>query len=809
MTTATSIPFARRYVYLAVIGACFSGGGEAACITIGTTTTCDASSTQTTTVGSGPVAPAGSSVSVDVNAQISTSDANAISLGTNANISIGSGSIVQTNATVGGGLYGTGNNTIEFDSNSTLTIAAGAKVLATGTYANGEAINVQGTGTSVVNNGEIRAKHAAAIWFQDAAALNFVTNNATGVIATDQAGYSVIGSEGDSALDFTNKGAVIGNLSFGNADDRLRLYTGSSIVGTINGGGGHNLLTLNGSGFAVLANTISGIQTFTKQDSGTWVLNGNITGLTTANINQGTLAVGDAANASHSISGTFNVASGATLGGYGQIDGTVNNNGSVSVANAISDFSSNANGNFTINGTLNNAGLIQVGGKGVGNTLTVSGGGYVGQNGTIALNTVLGGDGAASDKLILNGVAASGNTILKITNVGGAGASTTGNGILVVDAINGGITTATAFSLASPVSIGAYSYRLFKGDAATGASEDWYLRSSMSSVDSSGTVTQIPLFRKEVPLYAVAPAVVRAIGLLRIDDFHTRQGDQVLLTDDTEKKASWGRAWSDQITLQREGSVKPSFDGNSMGLQTGRDLYTCKTTTCGDNHFGVFLSYGHAQGSVKGNAEGIDNLSVGNISTDSYGVGAYWSHVGSGGWYTDAVITGSYLALDTRSDSSINASSHGTVLQTSLEAGLPIVLNSALSAEPQAQVIWQHLNIGDINDSISNAGFHLDNSTTVRLGLRVQGKTDGAFAMWHPYFQADMLRTFNHTDNVTFDQSTTIAASGDNTIGQFGIGFVIKFHKSGSMYTNIHHSFDLSGNKYSALGANIGMRWVW
>lgn len=808
MKTSLSIPFAKRYIYLAVLSACFSGTASAACTVVGTITTCDASSTQTTTVGSGPAAASGSSVSVDANAQISTSNASAISLGTNANITIASGAIVQTNATVGGGLYGSGNNTIEFGSDSTLTVAAGAKVLATGTFNNGEAVNVQGNGTTIVNNGEIRAAHAAAIWFQNAPN-RYVINNATGVIATDVANGNVLGSTGVSSVDFTNKGVVIGNLQFDNGGDTLRFYTGSSVSGTINGGGGNNLLTLNGSGSAGLANTISGFQTLTKQDTGTWVLNGNITGLTTTNVNQGTLAVGDSANSGHAISGIFNVASGATLGGYGQIDGVVNNNGTVSVANAINAFSGSANGNFTVNGTLNNAGVIQVGGNGVGNTLTVSGTGYVGQNGTVALNTVLGGDGSASDKLILNGVTASGSTTLRITNAGGAGATTTGNGILVVNTINEGATTANAFSLASPVSIGAYSYRLFKGDVATGTSEDWYLRSSMPSIDSPGTVTQIPLFRKEVSLYAVAPAVVRAAGLLQINNFHTRQGDQTLLTGDTEQKASWGRTWGDQVTLQREGTVKPSFDGNSMGLQTGRDLYTCKTATCGDSHFGVFFSYGHAQGSVKGNAEGIENLAVGNLSTDSYGVGAYWSHVGAGGWYTDAVITGSYLALDTHSDSLINAKSHGTVLQTSLEAGLPIVLNSALSVEPQAQVIWQHLRMNDINDGISNAKFHLDDSTIVRLGVRVQGKTDGAFAVWHPYFQADVLRMFNPTDNVAFDQATTISASGNNTIGQVGIGFVTKFHKSGSLYTNISQSFDLSGSKYSTLSANIGGRWVW
>jgi autotransporter-associated beta strand protein len=50
-------------------------------------------------------------------------------------------------------------------------------------------------------------------------------------------------------------------------------------------------------------------------------------------------------------------------------------------------------------------------------TLTVHGN-YVGQSGTIAMNTLLGTDGSPSDKLILDGDTASGSSFLRITNAG-------------------------------------------------------------------------------------------------------------------------------------------------------------------------------------------------------------------------------------------------------------------------------------------------------------------------------------------------------------------------------------------------------
>jgi type V secretory pathway adhesin AidA len=60
---------------------------------------------------------------------------------------------------------------------------------------------------------------------------------------------------------------------------------------------------------------------------------------------------------------------------------------------------------------------------------------YTGTGGEILLNTYLGGDGSPSDRLIINGGTATGSTGLFIHNTTGQGAETTGNGILVVNAL--------------------------------------------------------------------------------------------------------------------------------------------------------------------------------------------------------------------------------------------------------------------------------------------------------------------------------------------------------------------------------------
>ncbi|MFS9669747.1 autotransporter outer membrane beta-barrel domain-containing protein, partial [Klebsiella pneumoniae] len=65
---------------------------------------------------------------------------------------------------------------------------------------------------------------------------------------------------------------------------------------------------------------------------------------------------------------------------------------------------------------------------------------------------------------------------------GGVGAATLQDGIQVVLATNGATNGASAFTLAAPVSAGAFDYYLFKGGVTAGTAENFYLRSTVPVV---------------------------------------------------------------------------------------------------------------------------------------------------------------------------------------------------------------------------------------------------------------------------------------------------------------------------------------
>ncbi|CAM2190731.1 Autotransporter outer membrane beta-barrel domain-containing protein [Burkholderia cepacia] len=643
----------------------------------------------------------------------------------------------------------------------------------------------------------------------------------------------------DNALGASSGGLTFngGTLQLGNA---FNLASGRAVSITSNNG------TIDTQGFnSTLTQGITGAGSLTKLGSGALTLNGASSHAGGTNVDAGTVIVGDGTSASAALGGggPVTVASGATLGGYGSVTGNVTNNGTISVANALASLSSGGTGNFQINGNLANTGLVQLGGSGVGNTLTVAGN-YVGQSATIALNTTLAGDGAPSDKLVVSGGTASGSSTLKVTNVGGAGAQTTGDGIQVVQATNGATSSAGAFTLSGgTVSAGAYSYFLAKGGAANGTGDSWYLRNTVPPkpqppvvepgqptpptpepvTPAEGTPESIveavadagtggnpePVYRPEVPLYAEAPAVARQLGLLQIDTFHDRQGEQGLLAENGSVPASWARVWGGNSNIKQKGDVTPSFDGTVWGMQVGQDLYADTTAGGHRNHYGFFLGFSRAVGDVNGFALAQQDMGVGSLQVNAYNLGGYWTHIGPGGWYTDAVVMGSALTVRTHSNDNVNGSTNGNAFTGSVEAGLPIALGYGLTLEPQAQLVWQWLSLDRFNDGVSSIGWNNGNTFLGRVGARLQYAFDANGVSWKPYLRANVLRSFGSDDKTTFGGSTTIGTQVGQTAGQIGAGLVAQLTKRGSVYATVSYLTNLGGEHQRTITGNAGVRWAW
>jgi len=209
-------------------------------------------------------------------------------------------------------------------------------------------------------------------------------------------------------------------------------------------------------------------------DSGDYIFSTPMSGPGTVNINGSGIT---------SLSGT-NVYSGTT-----DIKAGVLRAASTAGLSNASDFVLHSGGTLDSNTfsptvkSLVNGGVVTMLSGGTAGALTVNRN-YVGNGGTVALNTALGDSTAATERLLIQGDT-SGTTTLDIHNLGGSGAQTTGNGILVVQVAG---TSDGLFKLPAPgfIDVGSYRYTLLK------VGRDWYLQSEGLAAAPEANVVCVP-----------------------------------------------------------------------------------------------------------------------------------------------------------------------------------------------------------------------------------------------------------------------------------------------------------------------------
>ncbi|MDM0059281.1 autotransporter outer membrane beta-barrel domain-containing protein [Variovorax fucosicus] len=882
-----------------------AGTAAADCTSAGNTITCAPGTGQTTLIGSGGASASGLAVDVLANAQISTGNRTAISTGDNATIVVRSGATVQNNAGAGAsGIYGTGGNTIEFRSGNQLTILQGATVVGNGTASTAEAVNAMGSNNVIVNHGALRSQGGgAAIWFETSSGFNTVVNGATGVIDYKGGAGSIFGAAGTMAVDFTNQGALLGNLAFANGDDTLRLHTGSTISGSIDGGGGRNLLTLNGTGTGSFARPLSNFQTLVKNDTGTWTFNTALqaAGITSTRVAGGTLVLGssaanytgtmavdaagtlqtsaqfaplavsndglvrfaqpDAASYAGLISGSGGIeksgagtlvlnrvqaVTGVTAVSAGTLKAGATNMFSPASAHTVAAGATLDTAGFSQTlSSLTNAGMVSLLSGTAGSTLTVTGA-YVGNGGALRLGTVLGSSASTSDRLLLDGATASarGRTTVQITNLGGLGALTTGNGIEVVAARNGATTTAQttrdAFALAGGhVDAGAYEYRLYAGDV-NGAGESWYLSSASrikvvppapveeppattpggpagatpstpaptatTAVKAPVPAAATPMYRAEVPLLAALPAQLRQADLAMLGNLHRRVGDATGAGG--VARNSWARAVYADLAVRQGGTVDAQSQGHVSGVQAGVDLFVTPAWRAG-----VYVGSLEGEAAVSGQARGSWGR-VGRNDLQSRYIGGYATWRNEAGAYADAVLQAGSHRYGARPDGNAAVSGRAGSLAASLEVGQSFALADGWTIEPQAQIAHQKTRIDDV--SIGGAQVRQDaaGGWVGRLGVRLKGDLATRAGRLQPYARINLYRGAGGTDVARFTGpagATDIASSTRYTAAELAGGFTLALTPGTSLYGELGRVYGTGGGSSvkSSVQGSVGLRMQW
>jgi fibronectin-binding autotransporter adhesin len=705
-----------------------------------------------------------------------------------------------TNRT-GGSLVKAGTGTLVLTGDNTYT---GGTTISAGTLQLGDG----GTSGSIVGN------------VQDDARL-VVNRSDSLTLAGDISGTGTLEQVGAGTTVLTGNNSYAGGTTI--SAGTLQLGDGGtsgSIVGDVLNDA---TLAFNRADALTFDGSISGTGAVNQIGTGTTLLTGDnpYSGATT--VSSGTLLVGDAAHASAALSGggAVQVAAGATLGGYGSVQGPVSNAGTLAVADAA--LPGQGTGAFVIGGALSNAGLVQLAGTGVGNKLTV--GSYAGQGGRINLNTVLGGDASPTDQLVIDGGSASGQTSLQVTNVGGLGAATPGNGILLVNAVNGATSEASAFSLGNSLEAGPYRYSLYRGSRDDSAPDSWFLRSqreddSATPPPTGGPVTPTtPDYRPETSLYAAIPSLGLTYAQAMVDSLHERVGEENRSLEGTLQQRpagdgplGWGRmiyrnGQQDREHYGQYGEM-PKYDYQISAFQVGLDLFQRQMDDGSSDRAGLSLAFGN----IKGDVDHYDRRDAGDDTLRGYSLGGYWTHFGASGWYLDGVLQYTYLDIDANSRQTYDLDSHGQAYTASLEGGYPFEVGRDLYVEPQLQATYTRLDLSDSRDSAASVRFDDSESLVTRAGVRLAkdwlapaGQSSRRVSLWlrpsvlHD-FQGESKTRFSSADGDVPFKSDIGGSSGELT---FGVDVQADKRTSFFATGGYQQAFDGDAHGYSG---NLGFR---
>jgi len=468
---------------------------------------------------------------------------------------------------------------------------------------------------------------------------------------------------------------------------------------------------------------------------------------------------------------------------------------------------------------LRNSGTIANTAPAAGGYKTLTATNYVGQGGAIQLNTWLGDDSSPSDRLVIDGGSASGNTHLGIRNTGGAGAPTTGNGILLVDARHNATTTGDAFSLAQPVSAGAYDYALVRRD-----NQSWYLSSALPpSVDpapspdpkpspSPSPPVDAPNYRQETSLYAAVPSLAALHSAATLDDFHQRMGAAGTVAGHGGHAA---RLWTRLLANdgERKGDARgiygpngPAYDHQTAALQLGGDFYQGRTAEGGRNHAGAYFATGQTTGDVTH----FNGAAAGSAKLDVNSLGLYWTHQNAQGAYLDAVAQGSHYGIAANSTRMPGMKSSGHGADLSLEGGMPFHLGGAWALEPQLQLRRQVADLGSGADLAGRIDYGDVDSLVGRAGLKL-GYTTPALAGWA---RLDVLNEFRGRSTTTVSSlaglnGVDFDSSVHGTSAALSAGVDAPLTQNVSLYGAAQYLQAFGESQGHAWGGEVGVKMAW
>ncbi|WP_080950057.1 autotransporter outer membrane beta-barrel domain-containing protein [Citrobacter amalonaticus] len=452
-------------------------------------------------------------------------------------------------------------------------------------------------------------------------------------------------------------------------------------------------------------------------------------------------------------------------------------------------------------------------------TLTINGN-YTGNNGLLALRTVLGDDLSATDKLVVRGDS-SGTTRVSVSNAGGGGSQTV-EGIPIVEvegASNG------TFVKEGRIVAGAYDYNIIKKN-----NQNWHLTSEVipeplppdepAPASPEQPVPESPAapegkhqYRPETGSYLANTLAANTLFTTRL---HDRLGETQYtdaLTGERKVTSLWMRHIGGHNRF-KERSGQISTQSNRYVMQLGGDIAQWSTDGLDRWHLGLMAGYANSKSRSHSSLTGY--TSRGEIS--GYSAGLY------GTWYAnDADKTGAYVdgwLLYNWFDNTVSGQGLASEkydsdgITASVETGYTWKLaefseRNALYIQPKAQLTWMDVQADThIEKNGTRVVDKTDGNLQTRLGVKayLQGHNamdDGKDRTFQPFVEANWI---HNTQNYSVQMDDIRnEVKGSRNIGELKAGVEGQLTKNVTLWGNVAQQ--IGDNGYKDTQGMLGLKY--
>ncbi|HAU5637662.1 autotransporter outer membrane beta-barrel domain-containing protein [Citrobacter amalonaticus] len=734
------------------------------------------------------------------------------------------------------------------DGSGTLLVSNGSKISGIDELRIGEyAANAQGTVTidganssvssvwSVVGDqgrGNLVITRGGSLSLSEHMNIGYVGNTSN----TSRNGYGVTLVDGENSLLDVTEGIYLGGFAT-TPNDATGILTVSNGA-TVRSG---NLIWLAvGEGSTGILN-IGGAKGEAQQAAGTLDLPrihlGNTGGMNTAELNFNhnsddfalSAKITGTGEVNHVGSGTTTLTGANTYQGLTHVASGTLRAGVENTLSARSDYRVDSGAQLDLNGysqTLNSLELAgtamlsspsQVKAAFTPTTMTINGD-YTGNNGLLALRTVLGDDLSATDKLVVRGDT-SGITRVSVSNAGGNGAATT-EGIRIIDVE--GVSNGT-FVKEGRIVAGAYDYDIVKRD-----NQNW----SLTSVALPGPIPPTPPVEPKEPEVPAPPtpagphqyrpetgsylANILAANTLFTTRLHDRLGETQYtdaLTGEQKVTSLWMRHVGGHNRF-KDGSGQISTQSNRYVMQLGGDIAQWSTDGLDRWHLGLMAGYANSKSRSHSSLTGY--TSRGEIS--GYSAGLY------GTWYAnDADKTGAYVdgwMLYNWFDNTVSGQGLASEkydsdgITASVETGYTWKLaefseRNALYIQPKAQITWMDVQADThVEKNGTRVVDKTDGNLQTRLGVKayLQGHNamdDGKDRTFQPFVEANWIHNTSSYSVKMDDISNDV--KGNRNIGELKVGVEGQLNQRLQLWGNVAQQ--IGDNGYSDTQGMLGIKY--